>query len=357
MSCCQALSFIEATRSINRMPVSNFPLLNSGMFRRRATRTKTAGIMVNNVPGVGILPAKAWCCDEDGANLSADSQKLIPVQIPHTPITEALMVCDVDGAIDAMAGNGTQSLQLLQWQDARVRKYQKIRYAYDVTMEYRMLGALSGKVLDANGTDVLLDVFKLFGVTQQTQTVTTSGSDISVIMEEIRSAAVKSRLGARSFVPSGYTIYAGVDFFNKLLSNPGIFDLYKRDFAAYSAQQMDAMGDRIRLPGGVTIIRYEGPLVVDPVTGQELPLMLAHDEAFMVPTAPAGFDVGGYFVAPPETVSTVNQLAAMDIYLWEKPINRRSENAADADGIKITGESNYLPFIEHPASIIKLLLA
>lgn len=355
MSCCDSLSFIEATTAINSIPVANFPLLNSGMFRRRPTRTKTAGIMVNNTPGVGILPARAWCCDEDGANLGNNTQKLIPVQIPHTPLTEALMVCDVDGEIDGMAGNGTQSLQLLDWESARVRKYQKIRYAYDSTMEYRFLGALSGKVLDANGTDVLLDVFKLFGVTQQTQDITAKVAATD-LMQEFRAAAMLSRLGVRSFNPVGYVVYAGTNFFNTLLSQEKLFDLYKRDFQAYSAQQMDATKDIIRLPGGFTVIRYEGPLVNDPVNGKELPLMLGDDEAFMVPTPPPGYDMAGYFVAPPETKGTVNQLPGMDLYLWEKTINRRSEDANDADGIKISGESNYLPFVQYPGGIIKLLL-
>lgn len=356
MSCCDALSFIEATTAINSLPVSNFPLIQSGMFRRRPTRTKTAGIMINNSAPVGILPARAWCCDEDGANLGTDSQKLVPVQIPHTPLTEALMVCDVDGAIDGNAGNGTQSLQLLDWDSARVRKYQKIRYAYDITREYRYLGALAGKVLDADGKDVLLDVFKLFGVEQVTKEIQLSGH-ANKLMASLRQAAVASRLGVRSFTPVGYRVYAGINFFDKLLENESMFDIFKNNLSAFNQRQEDAMKNAIPLPGGFTIILYEGPMVADAVTGQELPLMLGEDEAFLVPVPPPGFDMCGYFVAPPETAGTVNQLAGMDLYLWEKQINRRSDDAQDADGIKITGESNYLPYVQYPGGVIKLLAA
>src|SRR3546814_13759066 len=49
------------------------------------------------------------------------------------------------------------------------KRLAKMRRMIDATLAYHRLGAVTGKIYDADGTKVLLDLYDRFGITQKTQ--------------------------------------------------------------------------------------------------------------------------------------------------------------------------------------------
>lgn len=344
-SCLKPLQPIEVVNLINRVPVQYGQIMNMNLFRFKGSFTETVSIDRSDYTP-GLIPASPWCCDTK-VTQGSGTREMFPITIPHTHLEDALWACDISGVRAERTGLQVDYTSVME---ERAKVLARMRYNFDVTLEYRMLSALKGQVMDADGTNVLLDVYKLFGTTQQTAVIplNESGTDV---LGAFRQAVRTATRGARSFMPTGWTIIAGKNFFDKLVGHDSLRDMYKRCCDVQAATINDMAGFRFNFMPGIEVMEYWGTTARNPVTGNEV-VYMGDDEAIMIPRVPNGFEMYELLAAPPKTLNYVNTRANNIMYAWEKLMCERSED--DAEGIKFMGEMNVLPIVKHPDAIIRL---
>jgi hypothetical protein len=347
MSCLTPLSPIEVTNLVNDLPTQYGQISAMNLFRFKGAFTETVAIDRTSYVG-GLIPISPWCCDTN-VTQGSPRRELFPVEIPHTELKDALWACDISGVRAERTGLQVDYASVAE---ERAKVLMRMRMNFDLTLEYRMLSALKGQVLDADGSNVLLDIFSLFGATQQTQDIPLSvpGSDV---LGAFREATRKSRLGARSFVPTGWRVIAGKRFFDALVGHDSLRDLWKRCCDVQSATMQDMANFSFSFMPGLSIMEYWGTVANNPATGAEVQYM-GDTEAFLFPMVPAGVEMYETLAAPPKTLNFVNTSASQLLYMWEKLMKERSES--DAEGIAFFGEMNALPIVKHPGAIIRLNL-
>lgn len=93
------------------------------------------------------------------------------------------------------------------------------------TREHLMFGALQGKILNADGSE-LIDIYKRFGLTRQKTTLATAAKDnLTIGFEAIKTMARKNRKGENV---SGWICLCSAKFFNAIISHQSIIDIYLR---------------------------------------------------------------------------------------------------------------------------------
>jgi hypothetical protein len=349
-SCLKPMSPIEVTNIINRMPVMYGMISGMNMFQFKGTFTETVAIDRSNYVS-GIIPASPWCCDPK-VTLGGPTREMFPIQIPHTELQDALWACDISGQRAQRTGF---EVDLVSVAEERAKVLSRMRMAFDLTYEYRLLSALKGQVMDADGTNVLADLYQIFGATQTTVTIPTNEAGTDVL-GAFRNAMRVATKGAFSFVPLGWRVICGSNFFDKLVSHDSMKDLWKR-CCETQARTIDDMNGPVGsmsfnfLPN-ISVMEYVGTQARNPVTGADV-AYIGPDEAYMIPIVPRGIEMFELLVAPPKTLNFVNTRARSLLYMWERLICERSED--DAEGIAFRGEANYLPIVKHPGAIIKLV--
>lgn len=347
-SCLKPLAPVYVSNLINSMPVMYGQITNMNMFTFKGAFTETVSIDRSDYTP-GVIPASPWCCDPK-VTQGGPTREMFPITIPHTELQDALYACDLSGQRAERTGF---QVDLVSVAEERAKVLARMKMNFDVTYEYRLLSALKGKVMDADGVNVLADLYQIFGATQQTVEIPMNEAGTDVI-GAFRNATRIAIRGARSFIPTGWHIIAGKNFFDKLVSHDSMRDLYKRCCDTSAATLNDMQNFRFNFLPGITISEYWGTTARNPVTGEEIEY-IGDDEAIMFPMVPRGQEMYELLVAPPKTLNHVNTRARNLIYMWESLLCERSED--DAEGIKFMGESNYLPIVKHPNAIIKLSMS
>ena len=348
-TCLKPMQPIEVTNIINRMPVMYGMVSGMNMFQFKGSFTETVAIDRTNYVS-GLIPASPWCCDTK-VTLGSPTREMFPIQIPHTQLEDALWACDISGVRAQRTG---YEVDLMSVAEERAKVLTRMKMAFDLTYEYRLLSALKGQVMDADGINVLADLYNLFGTTQTTVSIplNEAGTDV---LGAFRNAMRGATKGAYSFVPLGWRVICGSTFFDKLVSHDSMKDLWKRccDESARTVANMNAPVGSMSfnfLPN-ISVMEYVGTQARNPITGADIEYIGA-DEAYMIPIVPRGIEMFELLAAPPKTLNFVNTRASQLIYVFEKLICERSDD--DAEGIRFMGEANYLPIVKHPGAIIKL---
>lgn len=347
-SCLKPMSPTFVSNIINRMPVMYGMISNMNLFQFKGAYTETVAIDRTNYVS-GIIPASPWCCDPK-VTLGSPTREMFPITIPHTQLEDALWACDISGVRGQNLGF---EVSLASVAEERAKVLARMKMAFDLTYEYRLLSALKGQVMDADGVNVLADLYQIFGTTQTTVEIplNEAGTDV---LGAFRNAMRVATRGAYSFVPQGWKIICGSTFFDKLVSHDSMKDLWKRccDLQARTVGDMNSIAaPSFNFLPNITVQEYVGTLAYHPVTKEEIEY-IGPDEAYMIPIVPRGVEMFELLCAPPKTLNFVNTRATQLIHVWERLICERSEE--DAEGIKFLAESNYLPVVKHPNAVIKL---
>ena len=99
-----------------------------------------------------------------GQTIKSGNRKLIPLATVHLQENDAVMA-DVVQSVRAFGSETEVETISGVVRDRLTRMKENI----DLTLEYHRVGALKGKVLDADGTSEILDVYAAFGVTKTTR--------------------------------------------------------------------------------------------------------------------------------------------------------------------------------------------
>lgn len=147
----------ELTRAINAMPVQ-FGLLNaSGLFPDRGIVGNTA-VIETRTPTLGVLPTNPWGAAGSVANVAGRSA--VSVIVPQVVHDVRVAVADLYGR---RAFGSTGMVESINTEVAR--RLQEMRKRHEVTQEFRKAKALTGVVVDKDGSTIL-DINTTLGFTQ-----------------------------------------------------------------------------------------------------------------------------------------------------------------------------------------------
>lgn len=171
-----AFTMQSLTASVNRLPYTPNFLGSLGMFSSRPIRTTVA--MIEEKHGkLSLLKVSAR--GTMGDVRSREAREARPFIVPHVPQFQTIMADDIQ---DVRAFGSETELELVS---AVVNdELMGMRQNHETTHEWHRVGAVMGKVLDADGTSVVEDYFAKFGgLTPTTDTMDftpSTGDDLKV---------------------------------------------------------------------------------------------------------------------------------------------------------------------------------
>lgn len=155
-------------------------------------------------------------------------RNLIPVRVPHIQIEEAIQAASLQnvrefGSMDTLRGARSLVDNQVNLQAAR----------HDLTLEHLRLGALTGNILDADGTS-LGNLFTIFGVSQEAAVdfdpvfIGNPNADTLVtvrrLAQQVKRTIVRNLKMGESVVGSSARVWAlcGDRFFDKLVESTSV---------------------------------------------------------------------------------------------------------------------------------------
>lgn len=314
----------ELTAAINKFPRQWGRVTELGIFKDRGTRTPN--IVIEDRDGtLGLLPSHAW--GGEGTVAGVDTRHTYSFMIPQTVHEDFLMPSDLVG----VRAFGTEGLATMAQEMAL--RLQRLRSKHDITLEHKRVNALKGRVLNADGTSVLADMFTTFGVTQKVISfdLSSASTKIGDKCAELINHLEDNLMGD---VMSGVRVLVSPEFFSALINHASIKDILR-----YNLERTKQMGTDLRKGFevyGVVFEEYRGG-----VNGNKF---ISANEGHAYPEGTN--DTFVTYFAPADFNETVNQLGqAIYVKTWEKEGNR---------GVTIHSQCNSLPLCHQPNVLVKV---
>ncbi|MDR1424294.1 MAG: major capsid protein [Azoarcus sp.] len=317
------------TEAISKLPVAPGQLGATGLFAERGIRTTSVAIEVRNGRLVLVPNASR---NAEPAPVAGGGRAMATLAACHLPVSGTLLPEDVQN-VRAFGQESAESG--LEAQAGIVNdKLAALKAHLEVTREWHRVGALRGKVLDADGS-VLYDLYNVFGVTQKTASVafTTATTNVLKAVLDAKRHAEKKLGGV---IRRGFKAFCGDDFFDALSAHPKVTAAFDNWQAAQDRMAGDMRGGFTF--GGVEFIEYAGE-----VNGVAF---IPADKAIVFP------DAAGVFVtynAPAnynEAVNTVGQ-----------PYYAKAEARRMGKGWDLEAQSNPLTLCLYPEALVELTAA
>lgn len=216
-----------------------------------------------------------------------------------------------------------------------MKKLFKAQAKINATKVFHRFGAITGKILDANGTTVLEDLFGRFGFEQETITIP-FWDQTKDVANYIRSAKRYSEdvIGS-SGVINGYLALTGRDFYDAFVPHTSVKDA----FNFYQGGVFKIQDNRI--PGfpfqGVTWQEFYGKV------GDRL--FMQPNETYLIPLGVIDLFMTRY--GPADFVETANTMG--------QPFYAKQEPMKMDKGIEFEVQSNPIHLCTKPHAIIKLV--
>lgn len=210
----------ELDEAVNSQPNVPSRILSDPMWRDK--NLTTTSVMVEYAGNkVNLIPSRSR---NDAPNIKTFGKDSVvrTFAVPHLPLETTIRANQIQdvrkiGTRDALLSNaGVIADEIAEH-----------RAHHDATIEHLMLGAIKGKILDADGTTVIYDLFTEFGITEPTQAMqfTSATADIGIVIEQtIR----KMKKGLAGDVSNGVNVLCSPEFFDALTSHKSTKDAWGR---------------------------------------------------------------------------------------------------------------------------------
>lgn len=318
----EAFSVTNLLAVINEEHVVPGQIAAAGLFEEQGSTTVTQQIEKD---GTTLQLVEAKPRGGVPQVVTAGKSRMIPFNTVHLPETFTIYADEIQGIRAFGSRTELQSAEAVV--AARIRK---CRLQMELTHEYQRLGAIKGKILDADGKTELLDIYQAFGLKKPavfSLGLNNAETDVSVRLVDALDEQEKALGTTPSSTSRGY---AGKNFWGKLISHPKVRDTYLN-----TLQASQLRGDR-RVAfefGGVIWERYKGQLggthFVNP------------DEAHIVPEGVPGLFITAF--APADYMETVNTLGL--------PFYSKLERLPYDKGIAGEAQSNPLHLCTKPLAV------
>jgi hypothetical protein len=325
-----AFSVSQLTQTIVDIPRVPTRLGDMGLFAEYGINTPTMMIertgsslqLVPTAPRGGVRQT-----------IQSQNRKLIPVATVHLPQGATILADEVYG----VRAFGSET-EVMSMQNLVRQKLATAKGNLDLTLEYHRIGALKGLVLDSDGTTEILDVYDLFGMTQETQfwNIATSGTtaDPKQLCVDLK-RKIRAKLGGRSFTRVRCMVSEG--FFDKLVGHANMkkaWELWQQ--GQYGRTDQSESDFEF---AGVVFSIYEG--------GTSAGDFIADGIGYAYPEGVPRMFQTAY--SPADYMETVNTLGA--------PYYAKQERMPFDKGIQMETQSNPICLNTLPEAVIKLSAA
>lgn len=253
-------------------------------------------------------------------------------RVPHLPKTATILPDELN-----VRAYGDESEDLVAPAQVVNDKLQGLKDDIETTKEYHRVGAICGKILDADGVTVIHDLYKKFGVTEKNINIAFSNpaTDIRAKLLEAKRYAKKQLGGA---LIKKWVCYCSASYFDGLTGH----DQVQKAFANYQEAADRLAGDKRTgfTFADIEFIEYDVEVINkngDPVkfiadgTARLVPVV---DKLFLTIYAPANYN---------GAANTLGQ-----------PIYAMAEERAMTKGWVLEAQSNPLSICTAPGALVKL---
>ncbi|GLO24179.1 MULTISPECIES: major capsid protein [Pseudomonas] len=321
-----AFGVAALTAAINEQEYVPGRLAALGLFEEEGVSTLTVQIEKDG-DKLALVPSGER--GTSGLVVGGSKRILLPFNTVHLPQRFSIRADEIQG----IRAFGTQT-ELQAVQDVVNRRLGKARRQLDATHEFHRMGAINGKVLDADGSTVLLDIFERFGVSRQSMSMGLNDPDSNVQVQSVEALDMQEdALGAAT--TSGARAFCGKTFWKKLIAHGSVVETYK---GSQQAAALRGDGREAFEFGGIAWERYRGK-----VGGVSF---IADDEARLVPEGVPELFLSVY--APADYMETVNTEGL--------PYYSKLEVMPFGKGVEGEAQSNPLHICTRPRAIIRLTL-
>lgn len=273
-----------------------------------------------------------------------DKAKMVKLAIPHVALDDTINAASIQNVRAFGTGDLVEGAQIVVNEQLT-----KISLRHDLTLEHMRLGALKGKILDADDTEIL-DLYATFGVSEPDPIVFPSGAASAggSLRATIQGVIRQVQRSAKMLLPGTAQVWAlcGDEFFDELVSHPDVVTAFQGWTAAQQRLADNAMVSAFPL-NGMFFENYRG---TDGVTGEEASdgeltgeVGIATGECRIFLTGVPGLYTEKY--APSDFLDTANTIG----------LPRYAKLVPDNAGrrVDILTEMNPLPICLRPATLLK----
>lgn len=314
------------TAAVNKLPVMPGKVGAMGLFKESGITTTS--IVIDEHAGRLVL-VQNTSRNDDPAPMQRNRRKRRTFETLHLPVSAPILPAELQNI--AAFGSGT-----VESSQARVinDRMQMLKNSIEATREWQRVGALRGKLLDADGS-VIYDLYTEFGVVKKSINIPfgVAGTDVRKFCMDAKRHAEKKLSGQ---MVSGYKAFCGPAFMDALTSHETV----KETFANWQAAQ-DRLGGDVRsgfVYGGIEFVEYDVE-----VSGQKF---FPDDIAQVFPVSPSVFQM---YNAPANYNETVNTLGL--------PWYAKSEPRKMGKGWDMEVQANPLAMCLFPEALVELKIS
>lgn len=288
----EEFSVIALTAALNAQIFTPGQVGATSIFAEEGVATTTIKIEEQNGTLAIIEPSVRG---GPGQTIGDDDRRLIPFEIDHFEINDAVLADEVQGV--RMFGE-TDQLETLQNRiDSKLAKHAR---AFDTTLEHQRIGAIKGVVLSGKGR-VLHNLYDRFGLAQPAPIVMGLGSQITGLATLIKNDVVYGIEDDLDTSYSGIHAMCGRTFHAALWDQKEVRETFLADNQGY--QLRDGAPDVFRV-GQVTWERYRTGRRARDANGSSA--FIADNEARVFPTGVPDLFLTRF--APADLEETVNTI-------------------------------------------------
>lgn len=317
---------------INTVPVTPTRIRSMGIFEAQPMLTNLMKITLDEQTQQ-LVPSVPRGSPSQPKTLG--NQKVKYFEATHLP-QRSTVIADELLTIRARSGNNFQ--QFVGGVAGKIRALQTVhKRDIDYTIEYHMLGALRGNVLNADGS-TLLDIYTEFGVTQQVLAMA-----LGTPTTKVRTKVLQlKRMIESALLGTGYQhahVLCGPGFMDKFISHGDVEKAYDRYMDGAALRDDPRRGFTFGQTG-VTFEEVNGSIGGQPA--------IPEDEALAFPVGVPGMYLQGF--APADTMDAIGAESPIDglpYYSIVYPLD-------EGKGLKLLSQSNPLTLNTRPRAIIRL---
>jgi hypothetical protein len=322
-----AFSVSNLTKTLVDLPRIPTRIGELGLFEEGGITTTT---MMIERTGDTLKLVPSASRGSSGEPVTMKGRTLIPVKAIHLPQRGSVLADEVQGVRAFGSETEVEAVQALVR-----KKLDKMKRQLDLTMEYHRIGAIKGKVLDSDGTTELLDVYDVFGMTQETLpfVLGTAGTKVKQKIIDLK-RLIQTKLGGISFQRTH--VLCSRAFMDSFLNHSSVekaWELYQQNsFAREDNSTLFAMA-------GVTFEEYDGSVGnID---------FIPDGEAYAFPVGVPGLFTTDY--APADYMETVNTMGL--------PYYAKQEAMPMNKGIVMESQTNPITLCTRPEAVIRVTAA
>lgn len=316
------------TTAINRVPAAPTQIRELAIFKPEYLDTTYADVE-NQEGKLRLIKSKER--GMSGDSLPEKRREIRTFRIPHLPVEDVVLADDVQNK-RAFASTEVETVQ------SRVEsKLAEGKSDLEYTREHLMLGALQGKILDADGS-ILYDLYKEFNLTRDSYALglNNAKTEVGAVLDRHLSKHKKLLKGAPV---TGWVALCGLDFLTKLKYHDSIKPLYQRfeDGVVYrEGSSKETLNPIEFMHKRIKFIEYTGDF-------GDNAAKIADNEAILLPI---GHGLYKEYFAPANMNETVNTTAL--------PYYASRERMRHGEGWDLKMQSNPLPLCLRPELLATL---